>query len=267
MHTIEEKAAAFVRLLQIMDELREKCPWDKKQTFESLRPNTIEETFELADALLKGNMKEISKELGDVLLHVIFYAKIGSETNDFDIHDVCENLSNKLVYRHPHVFGNHDGVENANQVTQLWEQIKQTEKDGNKSVLSGVPNALPSLIKAYRVQDKARGVGFDWEERSDVWKKVKEEISEFEQEVENMDADKAEAEFGDLMFSLINAARLYKINPDNALERTNQKFISRFNYLEEKTLKQGKNLKSMTLEEMDKIWDEAKQLEKENNNS
>lgn len=267
MHTIEEKATAFVRLLQIMDELREKCPWDKKQTFESLRPNTIEETFELADALLKGNMKEISKELGDVLLHVIFYAKIGSETNDFDIHDVCENLSNKLVYRHPHVFGNHDGVENANQVTQLWEQIKQTEKDGNKSVLSGVPNALPSLIKAYRVQDKARGVGFDWEERSDVWKKVKEEISEFEQEVENMDADKAEAEFGDLMFSLINAARLYKINPDNALERTNQKFISRFNYLEEKTLKQGKALKSITLEEMDKIWDEAKQLEKENNNS
>ena len=267
MHTIEEKAAAFVRLLQIMDELREKCPWDKKQTFESLRPNTIEETFELADALLKGNKKEISKELGDVLLHVIFYAKIGSETNDFDIHDVCENLSNKLVYRHPHVFGNHDGVENANQVTQLWEQIKQTEKDGNKSVLSGVPNALPSLIKAYRVQDKARGVGFDWEERSDVWKKVKEEISEFEQEVENMDADKAEAEFGDLMFSLINAARLYKINPDNALERTNQKFISRFNYLEEKTLKQGKDLKSMTLEEMDKIWDEAKHLEKERNKS
>lgn len=267
MHTIEEKAAAFVRLLQIMDELREKCPWDKKQTFESLRPNTIEETFELADALLKGNKKEISKELGDVLLHVIFYAKIGSETNDFDIHDVCENLSNKLVYRHPHVFGNHDGVENASQVTQLWEQIKQTEKDGNKSVLSGVPNALPSLIKAYRVQDKARGVGFDWEERSDVWKKVKEEISEFEQEVENMDADKAEAEFGDLMFSLINAARLYKINPDNALERTNQKFISRFNYLEEKTLKQGKDLKSMTLEEMDKIWDEAKHLEKERNNS
>ncbi len=267
MHTIEEKAAAFVRLLQIMDELREKCPWDKKQTFESLRPNTIEETFELADALLKGNTKEISKELGDVLLHVIFYAKIGSETNDFDIHDVCENLSNKLVYRHPHVFGNHDGVENASQVTQLWEQIKQTEKDGNKSVLSGVPNALPSLIKAYRVQDKARGVGFDWEERADVWKKVKEEISEFEQEVENMDADKAEAEFGDLMFSLINAARLYKINPDNALERTNQKFISRFNYLEEKTLKQGKDLKNMTLEEMDKIWDEAKQLEKERNKS
>ena len=258
MHTIEEKATAFVRLLQIMDELREKCPWDKKQTFKSLRPNTIEETFELADALLKGNKKEISKELGDVLLHVIFYAKIGSETNDFDIHDVCENLSNKLVYRHPHVFGNHDGVENANQVTQLWEQIKQTEKDGNKSVLSGVPNALPSLIKAYRVQDKARGVGFDWEERSDVWKKVKEEIGEFEAEVENMDKDKAEAEFGDVMFSLINAARLYKINPDNALERTNQKFIRRFNYLEEHTIQQGINLKDMTLEEMDAIWDEAK---------
>ena len=263
VHTIEEKAAAFTRLLDIMDELREKCPWDKKQTFESLRPNTIEETFELADALLKGDRKEISKELGDVLLHVIFYAKIGSETNDFDIYDVCEKLSNKLVYRHPHVFGNHDGVENATQVTQLWEQIKQTEKDGNKSVLSGVPNALPSLIKAYRVQDKARGVGFDWEERADVWKKVKEEIAEFEHEVENMDADTAEAEFGDLMFSLINAARLYKINPDNALERTNQKFIRRFNYLEAKTLKQGKDLKSMTLEEMDEIWEEAKKHEQQ----
>lgn len=263
MHTIEEKASAFIRLLQIMDELRSKCPWDKKQTFESLRPNTIEETFELADALLKGNTKEISKELGDVLLHVVFYAKIGSETGDFDIHDVCENLSNKLVYRHPHVFGNQDGVENATQVTQLWEQIKQTEKDGNKSVLSGVPHSLPSLIKAYRVQDKARGVGFDWEDRTDVWMKVKEEIAEFEQEIENMDADKAEAEFGDLLFSLINAARLYKINPDNALERTNQKFISRFNYLEEKTLKQGLSLKSMTLEEMDAIWEEAKKHEQQ----
>ena len=263
MHTIEEKSSAFIRLLQIMDELRAKCPWDKKQTFESLRPNTIEETFELADALLKGNTKEISKELGDVLLHVVFYAKIGSETGDFDIHDVCENLSNKLVYRHPHVFGNQDGVENATQVTQLWEQIKQTEKDGNKSVLSGVPHSLPSLIKAYRVQDKARGVGFDWEDRTDVWMKVKEEIAEFEQEIEKMDADKAEAEFGDLLFSLINAARLYKINPDNALERTNQKFISRFNYLEEKTLKQGLSLKSMTLEEMDAIWEEAKKHEQQ----
>ena len=260
MHTKEEKVTAFGRLLDILDELRVKCPWDKKQTFESLRPNTIEETFELAEALLKGDKKEISKELGDVLLHVIFYAKIGSETNDFDIHDVCENLANKLVYRHPHVFGEHKGVEDAGQVTKLWEQIKQTEKDGNKSVLSGVPHSLPSLIKAYRIQDKARGVGFDWEERADVWKKVKEEIAEFEHEVENMDADKAEAEFGDLMFSLINAARLYKINPDNALERTNQKFISRFNYLEEKTLKQGRDLKDMTLEEMDEIWEEAKKV-------
>lgn len=263
MHTREEKLVAFGRLLDILDELRVKCPWDRKQTFESLRPNTIEETFELADALLKENKKEICKELGDVLLHVIFYAKIGSETQDFDIYDVCENLSNKLVYRHPHVFGEHEGVENAQQVTQLWEQIKQTEADGNKTVLSGVPASLPSLIKAYRIQDKARGVGFDWKERSDIWEKVKEEITEFEHEVEQMDADKAESEFGDLMFSLINAARLYKINPDNALERTNQKFIRRFNYLEQKTLKQGINLSSLTLEEMDNIWNEAKQLEKQ----
>ena len=263
MHTREEKLAAFGRLLDILDELRVKCPWDRKQTFESLRPNTIEETFELADALLKENKKEICKELGDVLLHVIFYAKIGSETQDFDIYDVCENLSNKLVYRHPHVFGEHEGVENAQQVTQLWEQIKQTEADGNKTVLSGVPASLPSLIKAYRIQDKARGIGFDWKERSDIWEKVKEEITEFEHEVEQMDADKAESEFGDLMFSLINAARLYKINPDNALERTNQKFIRRFNYLEQKTLKQGINLSSLTLEEMDNIWNEAKQLEKQ----
>ena len=263
MHTREEKLAAFGRLLDILDELRVKCPWDRKQTFESLRPNTIEETFELADALLKENKKEICKELGDVLLHVIFYAKIGSETQDFDIYDVCENLSNKLVYRHPHVFGEHEGVENAQQVTQLWEQVKQTEADGNKTVLSGVPASLPSLIKAYRIQDKARGIGFDWKERSDIWEKVKEEITEFEHEVEQMDADKAESEFGDLMFSLINAARLYKINPDNALERTNQKFIRRFNYLEQKTLKQGINLSSLTLEEMDNIWNEAKQLEKQ----
>lgn len=263
MHTREEKVAAFGRLLDILDELRVKCPWDRKQTFESLRPNTIEETFELADALLQRNKKEICKELGDVLLHVIFYAKIGSETQDFDIYDVCENLSNKLVYRHPHVFGGHEGVENAQQVTKLWEQIKQTETDGNKTVLSGVPASLPSLIKAYRIQDKARGIGFDWKDRSDIWEKVKEEITEFEHEVEQMDADKAEAEFGDLMFSLINAARLYKINPDNALERTNQKFIRRFNYLEQKTLKQGINLASLTLEEMDDIWNEAKLLEKQ----
>lgn len=261
MHTREEKLVAFGRLLDILDELRVKCPWDKKQTFESLRPNTIEETFELAEALLQGNKKAIKGELGDVLLHIIFYAKIGSETGDFDIHDVCEHLSNKLVYRHPHVFGGHEGIADAGQVTKLWEEIKQTEKDGNKSVLSGVPNSLPSLIKAYRVQDKARGVGFDWEQREDVWQKVKEEIAEFEHEVKQMDADKAEAEFGDLLFSLINAARLYKINPDNALERTNQKFISRFNYLEKKTIKQGRNLKSMTLDEMDEIWEEAKKHE------
>ena len=265
MHTKEEKVAAFGRLLDILDELRVKCPWDRKQTFESLRANTIEETFELAEALLKGDKKEISKELGDVLLHVIFYAKIGSETNDFDIHDVCENLSNKLVYRHPHVFGEQKGVDDAGEVIKLWEQIKQPEKAGNKSVLSGVPNSLPSLIKAYRIQDKSRGVGFDWQERSDGWNKVKEEIAEFEPEVEHLDTEKAETEFGDLMFSLINAARLYKINPDNALERTNQKFISRFNYLEGKTLKQGRDLKNMTLEEMDEIWEEAKRVLKEKN--
>ena len=265
MHSREEILEAFGRFLDVLDELREKCPWDRKQTNSSLRPNTIEECFELSDALVADDTQNICKELGDVLLHVIFYAKIGSETNDFDIHDVCENLSNKLVYRHPHVFGEQKGVDDAGEVIKLWEQIKQTEKDGNKSVLSGVPNSLPSLIKAYRIQDKARGVGFDWQERSDVWKKVKEEIAEFEHEVENMDVDKAEAEFGDLMFSLINAARLYKINPDNALEHTNQKFISRFNYLEEKTLKQGRDLKSMTLEEMDEIWEEAKRVLNEKN--
>ena len=212
MHTRKEQMEAFGRFLDILDELREKCPWDRKQTNESLRPNTIEETYELCDALMKDDKKDICKELGDVLLHVAFYAKIGSETGDFDIKDVCDR----------------------------------------------VPSALPSLIKAYRIQDKARNVGFDWEERSQVWSKVKEEIGEFEAEVENMDKEKAEAEFGDVMFSLINAARLYKINPDNALEHTNQKFIRRFNYLEEHSIKQGKELKNMTLEEMDAIWNEAK---------
>jgi len=257
MHTKEEKIEAFGRLLDVLDELRVKCPWDRKQTNESLRPNTIEEVYELCDALMKDDKKNICKELGDVLLHVVFYAKIGSETGDFDIKDVCDRLCDKLIFRHPHVFGEVK-ADTAEQVSENWEQIKLKEKDGNKSVLSGVPEALPSLIKAYRIQDKARNVGFDWEDRVQVWDKVKEEISEFESEVATMDKDKAEAEFGDVMFSLINAARLYKINPDNALEHTNQKFIRRFNYLEEHTLKAGRKLTDMTLEEMDAIWEEAK---------
>lgn len=261
-----EQLKAFERLLDVLDELRVKCPWDKKQTNESLRPNTIEETYELCDALMKDDKKNICKELGDVLLHVCFYAKIGSETGDFDIADVCNQLCDKLIFRHPHVFppkGSEDKhIETAQQVSEQWELLKQKEKDGNKSVLAGVPAALPSLIKAYRIQDKARNVGFDWEERSQVWDKVKEEISGFEAEVEHMDKAKAEAEFGDVMFSLINAARLYKINPDNALEHTNQKFIRRFNYLEAHTMKQGRNLTDMSLDEMDKIWNEAKALEK-----
>ena len=257
MSTREEQMKSFGRLLDVLDELREKCPWDRKQTNESLRPNTIEEVYELCDALVKNDKKNICKELGDVLLHVVFYAKIGSETGDFDIKDVCDKLCDKLIFRHPHVFGEVK-ADTAEKVSENWEQIKLKEKDGNKSVLSGVPAALPSLIKAYRIQDKARNVGFDWEDREDVWKKVKEEITEFESEVVNMDKEKAEAEFGDVMFSLINAARLYKINPDNALERTNQKFIRRFNYLEEHTIKAGRNLNEMTLNEMDELWNEAK---------
>ncbi len=257
MHTREEKIEAFGRFLDILDELRVKCPWDKKQTNESLRPNTIEEVYELCDALMKGDKKNICKELGDVLLHVAFYAKIASETGDFDIKDVCDSLSDKLIYRHPHVFGEVK-ADTAEKVTENWEQLKLKEKDGNKSVLSGVPDALPSMIKAYRIQDKARNVGFDWEQREQVWDKVKEEIGEFQAEIDDMDKEKAEAEFGDLFFSLINTARLYHINPDNALERTNQKFIRRFNYLEEHTLKEGKDLQQMSLEEMDTLWNEAK---------
>ena len=257
MHTKEEKMEAFGRFLDIMDELRAKCPWDRKQTNDSLRPNTIEETYELCDALIRGDKKDICKELGDVLLHVGFYAKIGSETGDFDMKDVCDRLCEKLIYRHPHIYGN-ASAKDANEVIQNWEQLKLKEKDGNKSVLSGVPAALPSVIKAYRMQDKARNVGFDWEEKEQVWNKVKEEFDELQVEISQMDKDKAEGEFGDLFFSLINAARLYGINPDNALERTNQKFLRRFNYLEEHTIKQGRNLKDMTLAEMDDIWDEAK---------
>lgn len=259
-HTRKEQMEAFGRFLDILDELREKCPWDRKQTNDSLRPNTIEETYELCDALMRNDKNEICKELGDVLLHVAFYAKIGSETGDFDMKDVCDRLCEKLIFRHPHVFGN-EKAEDVGQVLQNWEQLKLKEKDGNKTVLSGVPAALPSLIKAYRIQDKARNVGFDWEEREQVWDKVKEEIQEFQAEVANMDKNKAEAEFGDVLFSLINAARLYKINPDNALELTNQKFIRRFNYVESHTIKEGRSLHDMTLEEMDKLWNEAKALE------
>ncbi len=257
MHTRAEQLESFGRLLDVLDELRVKCPWDRKQTNESLRPNTIEEVYELCDALIREDRKEICKELGDVLLHVIFYAKIGSETGSFDIKDVCDRLCDKLIFRHPHVFGAVK-ADTAEKVSENWEQIKLKEKDGNKTVLSGVPSALPSLIKAYRIQDKARNVGFDWEEREQVWDKVKEEVSEFESEVAHLDKDKAEAEFGDVLFSLVNAARLYKINPDNALERTNQKFIRRFNYLEAHTLKVGKQLTDMSLAEMDAIWEEAK---------
>ena len=262
MNDRKAQLAAFERLLDVMDELRAKCPWDSKQTFQSIRPNTIEETYELCDALAKNDLPNIKKELGDVLLHIVFYSKIASETNDFDIADVCNTLCDKLIFRHPHVFGDVN-AENAGQVETNWERIKMKEKDGNKSVLAGVPSALPSLIKAYRIQDKARNVGFDWAEREQVWGKVKEEFEELMVEIKNMDPQKQEEEFGDLLFSLINAARLYKINPNNALESTNAKFIRRFNYLEENTIKKGIDLKSMSLDDMNAIWNEAKQLEKE----
>lgn len=261
MHTREEQLAAFGRLLGVMDTLREKCPWDRKQTYESLRPNTIEEVYELCDALMKADDHEISKELGDVLMHVVFYSVIGRERGRFDVADVCNQVCDKLIYRHPHVYG--DAVaESAGDVLKSWEQLKLREKDGNKTVLSGVPGALPSLVKAYRIQDKARNVGFDWERREDVWKKVKEEIGEFETEVADMDRERATSEFGDVLFSLINAARLYHINPDNALERTNQKFIRRFNYVEEHTIRAGRSLQDCTLEEMDALWNEAKAAER-----
>lgn len=264
MHTRAEQLAAFDRLLTIMDELREKCPWDRKQTFESLRQNTIEETYELASALIKQDLDEITKELGDVLLHVIFYAKIGSEQNAFDIADVCNRISDKLIFRHPHVYGD-QAAQNAEEVSTLWEQVKLKEKGGNKSVLGGVPSSLPALVKAYRIQDKVANVGFDWEHPEDVWAKVKEEITEFEQEmIGNNDATnnaKAEQEFGDLLFAMVNAARLYKIRPDNALEKTNQKFIKRFNYIEAKAKEKGHALEDMTLEEMDALWNESKTFE------
>ena len=272
MHTRQEQLAAFERLLDIMDVLRVQCPWDKKQTFESLRENTIEEAFELASAISKKDMTEISKEVGDVLLHVVFYAKMGSETNDFDIADVCNTLCDKLIFRHPHVFkgedanGQHVSGLKPDEVSQLWEQVKLKEKGGNKTVLSGIPDSLPSLVKAYRIQDKVANVGFDWENKEDVWKKVKEEIGEFEAEINNQQANEAtnkqamEAEFGDLLFSLINAARLYKIRPDSALEQTNIKFIKRFNYVEQRAKELDKSLQEMTLDEMEALWQEAKRV-------
>lgn len=260
---MEKKLEAFKRLLNIMDELRAKCPWDKKQTFDSLRANTIEETYELCDAIMKKDTKEIKKELGDVLLHIVFYSKIASETNDFDIADVCNSLCDKLIFRHPHVFGE-GNAKSAGEVEQSWEQIKQKEKDGNKSVLAGVPDALPALIKCYRIQDKARNVGFDWKEKEDIWHKVEEELNEFKDEVHAMNQEKMEEEFGDLLFSMINAARLYKINPENALERCNRKFIRRFNHIEKRTKEENKELSQLSLEEMDAYWNEAKRIEREN---
>lgn len=295
MHTKEEKLAAFERLLDIQERLRKECPWDRKQTFESLRPNTIEETFELADALMKHDKKNICKELGDVMEHVVFYALLGSETNDFDIADVCNAQSDKLMFRHDFidwtgwavandnmainkqgqvVYKDELNTENqtatsansnvpstATQVELTWEQRKQKEREGNKTVLSGVPDSLPSLIKAYRIQDKARNVGFDWEKKEDVWDKVGEELDELKAELAREDKESSTKELGDFLFSVINAARLYKLNPDNALEHTNQKFISRFTYVEQQAKKLGKELKNMTLDEMDNLWNEAKKIE------
>lgn len=260
MHTKEQKLEAFGRLLDILDELRVKCPWDAKQTNESLRTNTIEEVYELCEAIIKNDSDEIKKEIGDVLLHVVFYAKIGEEKGTYDIADVCHALCDKLVFRHPHVFG--DNILNtAGEVEKSWEQIKLKEKGGNKTILEGVPSSLPSIAKAHRIQDKARNAGFDWEKKEDIWDKVFEELTELKTEVSAMDEDRMEAEFGDMLFSLINAARLYKVNPDNALERTNQKFIHRFNYIEQKAKKQGKSLKDLTLGEMDALWEEAKETQ------
>ena len=277
---------AFGRFLDVLDALRANCPWDKKQTNESLRPNTIEETYELCDALIKNDIHDICKELGDVLLHICFYAKIAEEKEQFDMADVCNALTRKMITRHPHVYhpsqidaddpkplpyvpedtgksedsGQSGKVTTVTQVLENWEQIKLKEKDGNKSVLSGVPEALPSLIKAYRIQDKARNVGFDWEDKQDVWKKVREELDELETELRKEDKENSTKELGDFLFSVINAARLYKLNPDNALEMTNRKFIDRFNYIEAHSIKMGKPLKDMTLVEMDELWNEAKKV-------
>ena len=255
----EAKLKAFGELLDVLDILRIQCPWDAKQTNESLRPNTIEETMELCDALIKDNVSDIKKELGDVLLHILFYAKIADEKQQFDIADVCDALRNKLIFRHPHIFGD-TKVDNAEQVLQNWEALKLKEKDGNKTVLSGVPKSLPSVIKAERIQEKSANVGFDWDKPEDVWDKVKEEIDEVESELRAGNSKNAEKEFGDLLFSIINAARLYGVRADNALELTNNKFITRFNYIEQRAIDMGKKINELTLAEMDDLWNEAKKL-------
>jgi MazG family protein len=257
---LDRRLAAFKELLDIMDRLRTSCPWDMKQTNETLRKLTIEETYELADAILDNDDIAICKELGDLMLHIVFYARIGSEKNSFDITRVLEGINRKLVYRHPHVFGDTE-VSDARQVEDNWEKLKLNESDKYKPVLSGVPKSLPAMVKANRVQEKVRGVGFDWEDRSQVWDKVAEELQELKLEIAQGNRKKIEAEFGDVFFSLINAARLYEIDPESALERTNKKFISRFNYLEKRTIQQGRSLREMSLEEMDKIWEEAKNFE------
>ncbi|MES2516216.1 MAG: nucleoside triphosphate pyrophosphohydrolase [Bacteroidota bacterium] len=255
---MDERLVAFERLLNIMDDLRAKCPWDQKQTMETLRHLTIEETYELSDAILKNDKNEIKKEIGDILLHLVFYAKIGSETNDFNITDVINSLCEKMIFRHPHIYGDVK-VENAEEVTTNWEKLKQ--KEGDKGALSGVPNSMPSLLKALRIQDKARAIGFDWDKPEQVWEKVQEELGEFKEEVDNGNQEKLEAEFGDVLFSLINYARYLKINPEDALEKTNKKFIFRFNYMEKKIKEQSKALADSTLAEMDVFWNEAKKLE------
>lgn len=256
----DKRLTAFNELLDIMDRLRTSCPWDMKQTNESLRKLTIEETYELADAILDNNDEGICKELGDLMLHIVFYARIGSEKNSFDITSVIEGINRKLVYRHPHVFGDTE-VSSATEVEDNWEKIKLNESDKYKPVLSGVPKSLPAMVKANRVQEKVRGVGFDWEDRTQVWDKVAEELKELKEEIKKGNKKTIESEFGDVFFSLINAARLYEIDPELALERTNKKFISRFNYLERKTIEQGKSLHEMSLKDMDRIWEEAKDLE------
>jgi len=257
MNSIKEKLSAFERILVIMDKIREDCPWDNEQTNESLRPMTIEETYELAEAILENDIQGIKKELGDLFLHIIFYAKIASEKEQFDIADIINGLAEKLIYRHPHVFSD-TIVDNADDVKENWEELKLKEKENGGTILSGIPKSLPAMIKAMRMQEKVRGVGFDWDEKEQVWDKVREELTEFEEEVKKGNKEKMEQEFGDLLFSFINAARLYDIDPDNALEKTNQKFIKRFNYLEKNTLKKGLSLKDMSLEEMEVIWQQAK---------
>ena len=261
MKTREEKIEAVGRVMDVLDRLRVECPWDRKQTNESLRSNTIEEVYELADAIIADDNDNIRKELGDVLLHILFYSKIGEEKGEFDIVDVCDSLNAKLIFRHPHVFGN-VVAEDSETVVQNWEALKLKEKGGNKTVLAGVPSSLPALIKAFRVQEKVAHVGFDWEKPSQVWDKVREELSEFESEASVLDADTMEEEMGDVFFAMVNAARLYGINPENALERTNRKFISRFNYLESRVRESGKSLHDMSLAEMDELWNEAKAVER-----